>query len=148
MKREISAGVIIFRKENQKIKFLLLKKPSGLFEFPKGLIEDHEKGLETARREAFEEAGIKRLKILEGFKETIKYIYNFKGEKIFKIVIFYLAQTSQKKTKVSFEHQQSLWVDFKKAKELLKFKNYQELLEKAYQFLKNYGVHQKLFSVS
>jgi len=136
MSREISAGIIIFRKEKEKIKFLLLKKPSGIFEFPKGLIEKNEDPKITALREAREEAGIKKIKIIEGFKETVKYVYTFKGKKIFKIVIFYLGKTTQKKAKVSFEHIGYGWYEFKEAKNLLKFKNYQALLEKAKDFIK------------
>jgi len=135
MEREISAGLVIFRKEKGKIKFLLLQKPSGLFEFPKGLIEKNEDPKKTALREAKEEAGIEKVKIIDGFKETIKYVYSFKGKKIFKIVIFYLGKTSQKKIKVSFEHLGGGWYEFEEAKKLLKFKNYKNLLEKAKKFI-------------
>ena len=135
MEREISAGIIIFRKEKNKIKFLLLEKPSGLFEFPKGLIEKNEDPKNTALREAKEEAGIKKIKIIDGFKETTKYVYNFRGKKIFKIVIFYLGETKEKQIKVSFEHLKGNWYEFEEAEKLLKFKNYKDLLKKAKKFI-------------
>ena len=135
MEREISAGIIIFRKEKNKIKFLLLEKPSGLFEFPKGLIEKNEDPKNTALREAKEEAGIKKIKIIDGFKETVKYVYNFKGKKIFKIVVFYLGKTKEKQIKVSFEHLKGNWYEFEEAEKLLKFKNYKDLLKKAKKFI-------------
>ena len=135
MEREISAGIIIFRKEKNKIKFLLLEKPSGLFEFPKGLIEKSEDPKNTALREAKEEAGIKKIKIIDDFKETVKYVYNFKGKRIFKIVVFYLGKTREKQIKVSFEHLGGNWYEFEKAEKLLKFKNYKDLLKKAKKFI-------------
>jgi len=135
MEREISAGIIIFRKEKNKIKFLLLEKLSGLFEFPKGLIEKNEDPKNTALREAKEEAGIKKIKIIDGFKETVKYVYNFKGKKIFKIVVFYLGKTREKQIKTSFEHLKGNWYEFEEAEKLLKFKNYKDLLKKAKKFI-------------
>ena len=135
MEREISAGIIIFRKEKNKIKFLLLEKPSGLFEFPKGLIEKSEDPKNTALREAKEEAGIKKIKIIDDFKKTVKYVYNFKGKRIFKIVVFYLGKTREKQIKVSFEHLGGNWYEFEKAEKLLKFKNYKDLLKKAKKFI-------------
>lgn len=40
--REHSAGAVIFRREGNKILFLLLKSAMGHWEFPKGLVEKNE----------------------------------------------------------------------------------------------------------
>ena len=76
---EKSAGVIVFRKENNKRFYLVLEKENGQFDFPKGNIEKGEKAIEAAERETKEEAGIGDLKFIEGFKETIKVFTNGKA---------------------------------------------------------------------
>ena len=139
---EKSAGTIIFRKKKGEIFYLLLHYPGvshrakkDYWDFPKGHIEKGEKEIETAKREAFEETGIKELKFLEGFKETIKYFFKFKGKNILKFVVFFLAQTKEKKVKISFEHKGYLWLPFEKAIKKLSFENSKEILKKANIFL-------------
>jgi len=139
---EKSAGAIVFREEKGKIYYLLLhypgashRAPRDYWDFPKGHIEKGEKPVETAKREVFEETGIREIKILEGFRETIKYFFRFKGENILKFVTFFLAQTKQKKVKISFEHIGFAWLPFEKAIETLTYKNSKEILKKAHQFL-------------
>jgi len=73
MPKETSAGAVIFRKENNEIYYLLLHYESGHWDFPKGNIEEGEKEEETVKREAAEETGVEDIKIVEGFKEWIKY---------------------------------------------------------------------------
>ena len=139
---EKSAGAIIFRKEKGNIYYLLLHYPSSskadrdYWDFPKGHIEKGEKEIETAKREVKEETGIDDLKFVEGFKEWFRYFFKFKGETIFKIVTFYLAETKTKKIKLSFEHIGYKWLKYEKAIEQLTFDNAKEVLKKANQFLK------------
>ena len=57
MIEERSAGVILFNKTDG-IQFLILKYPSGHWDFVKGNIEEGEKEKETVKRELFEETGI------------------------------------------------------------------------------------------
>lgn len=141
MPKERSAGVIIFRKEGDKIWYLLLKyRAMGKVEktywgFPKGHIEKRETEIETAKREAREETGIEELEFIEGFKETEKYFFRYKDETIFKEVVYFLAETKTKKIKISFEHLDYQWLPYKKALKVLSFKNAKEILKKANQFL-------------
>ena len=51
MIEETSSGVVLFRKENDKILFLLLHYPSGHWDFVKGKMEEGETPHETAIRE-------------------------------------------------------------------------------------------------
>jgi len=48
MIEETSAGIILFRKEDSKILFLLLHYPSGHWDFIKGKMEEGESTHETA----------------------------------------------------------------------------------------------------
>lgn len=134
---EKSAGAVIFRREKGKIFYLLLLYGLGHWGFPKGHIEKGEKLQDTIKREVFEETGIKKIKFINGFKFQIKYFYKLKGETRFKIVTFLLAETNQKKVKLSFEHKDYKWLEYKRALSRLTFKNSKQLLEKAHQFLKN-----------
>jgi len=142
-KIEKSAGAIVFRRENGKIFYLILYYPSlshraekNFWDFPKGHLEKGESEIDTVKREIFEETGIKDIKILEGFKETIKYFFKWQGEKILKFVTFYLAETNQKEISISSEHLDWQWLEFEQAYSLLTHKNSKEILKKAHSFLK------------
>lgn len=132
--REISAGAVVFRKEDGKIKFLLLKYPS-YWGFVKGNIEENESVKETVLRELEEETGIKDGVFIEGFKEENKYTYRREGKLIFKIVIFLLLETNTKEIKISFEHEDFKWCDYEEALKIVGYKNSKDLLEKAMKFI-------------
>ena len=137
MKKERSAGAILFRKEKKPI-FLLLHYEAKHWDFPKGNIEKGEKDQDTVKREIKEETGIKDVEIIPDFKEKIQYYFKFKSELINKTVIFYLAKTKTKQVKLSFEHIGSTWLPYDKAIEKLTFKNAKEILKKANDFLKTH----------
>lgn len=138
---EKSAGAVIFRKEDNKIYYLLLHYPSSArapqeyWDFPKGHIEKGEKEIDTVRREVEEETGLKDIKFLNGFKEGMRYFFRFQGKNILKFVTFYLAETKTKEVKVSEEHLDYAWLPYQKAIERLKFKNAKEILQKANKLL-------------
>ena len=93
MPMEHSAGTIIYRKGN----YLLLHYEAGHWDFPKGHIEKGEYAWETAKREAFEETGIKDLFLVKGFKHMIEYFFKDKGEIIHKNVVLFLVETNTEK---------------------------------------------------
>jgi len=138
MPLEISAGAIIFRKEDT-LEYLLLHYQSGHWDFPKGNIEKGEKLEETVRREMKEETGIEDIEFLPDFKESIKYFYKLEGKNIFKIVTFFLAETKTKEVKISWEHIGFQWLPYQEAIEQLTFKNAKEILKKANNFLQGKG---------
>lgn len=144
---ERSAGAVIFRNTSKGREYLLLhhhpskfskesQRIGGHWDFPKGYIEKGEKTEETARREVEEETGIKKIEIVPGFKETIRYFVNFKNEHRLKFVAFFLAKTSQKEVKISWEHQGYIWLPFQEAYKKLTYRNVKNLLKNADEFLK------------
>ncbi len=133
---EKSAGAVIFRKEEGKIYYLLLHYEMGHWGFPKGHIEKGESLEQTVRREVKEETGIEDIEILNGFKEWIKYFYKLKDKNIFKIVTYLLAETKQRKVKISYEHKGYAWLSYNDALNRLTFKNSKEILKKANNYLK------------
>lgn len=138
---EKSAGAIIFRRENKEIKYLLLyyasgaKAPRDYWDFPKGHIEKGEKEINTVQREVKEETGLEDIKIIEGFKEWMKYFFKHGEKTVFKIVTYFLAETKIKNIKISREHIGFEWLSYEKALRQLTFKNAKEILKKANDFL-------------
>ena len=132
---EKSAGAIVFRRDKE-IKYLLIQYGWGHWEFPRGLIEKGESLEDTARREIKEETGIEDIRFISGFKEWIKFFFKLKGKNIMKIAIFLLAETKTEKVKLSYEHKDYGWLDYKEALNRLTFENSKEVLKKANDFLK------------
>ena len=66
-----SAGIIPYIKENDELKFLLIKSNAG-WGFPKGHLEGGESGLAAAKRETKEETGLTINKIHPSFKHSTK----------------------------------------------------------------------------
>lgn len=143
---EISAGAVIFRKENNQNLFLLLRYPavnhrSGIdyWDYVKGHVERGEKELETIIREAQEETGLRDLEFVEGFSQTMKYFFVFQGKRIFKIVNFRLASTKTKDIALSDEHNDFAWLPYGRAYEALSFGNAKQVLAAANDYLQKSG---------
>lgn len=139
--KEKSAGAIIYRKENGKKLYLLLHYGTGHWDYVKGHVEDKESDRDTIVREAKEETGLTDLKFVAGFKEKIKYFFTNKGKRIEKEVIFLLAETKTERIKLSFEHSDSVWMEFEEAVRKVTYDNGRDVLKKADKFLKK---HQKV----
>ena len=91
-RRELSAGVVLVRSMRGRAWFAAIRprgKPEGTWVLPKGLIDPGETPAETALREGHEETGVHgRLVSKLG---DVRYVYTWRGERVFKIVSFYLA---------------------------------------------------------
>lgn len=135
MIEETSSGVILFRKENEKMLFLLLLYPSGHWDFVKGKIESGESPRVTAIRETREETGITDVKFLDYFEEWIQYEFQFEGELVQKKVVFFLGETKTKDIKISHEHLNYTWLDYSTAMEKITFENAKTVLSKSYALL-------------
>jgi len=141
MTTQISAGIIIYRYTKEGIKFLLLYHGHNYWNFPKGKIEKDENAIITALREVYEETGLKRssLKFKKGFKTSERYMFRAKEDKskIFKIVTFYLAETSEPIIKVSKEHLGYGWFSLSESiRVLYRYKNTAEIIKKAYYLIR------------
>ncbi len=135
MIEETSSGVVLFRKENEKILFLLLHYPSGHWDFVKGKMEKDESPHETAIRETNEETGIIDIKFLDNFEEWIEYNFQFEGDLFHKNVVFFIVETKTKDVKISHEHLNYTWVDYTTAMEKTTFDNAKTVLSKSYALL-------------
>ena len=96
MKREFSAGGVLVRRLRGRWVFAAIRpagKKPGLWALPKGQIDESERPEETAVREAAEETGAHG-RVVEKLGD-VRYVYTWDGERIFKVVSFYLLRYSR-----------------------------------------------------
>jgi 8-oxo-dGTP pyrophosphatase MutT (NUDIX family) len=95
MRREFSAGVVLVRRMRGRWWFAAVRpqgKREGVWVLPKGLVDAGEAPADTALREGHEETGLRaRLSSKLG---DVRYVYTWEGERVFKIVSFYLAHAA------------------------------------------------------
>ena len=136
--REISAGILVYRKTVEGPKFLLLYHGHDYWNFAKGKIENEEKNFEAAVRETREETGLttRDLRFVRNFKTYERFTFRRNGKTIYKTVIFYMAETNEPRIRISKEHQGYGWFLYKEASRILgKYRDSQKVLKNAYDFL-------------
>lgn len=143
MPTEKSAGAVLFRIEDEKIKYLFLYKKKHLnynesWDFPKGNVEEKSE-IDTVKREIKEETGIVDLTLISSFKETLTFFYMKGNERVFKIVNIYLYKTNEPKVILSKEHNNYKWCTYEEALNLVSYKDSKEVLRKANNFLSRRG---------
>ena len=93
MRREFSAGGVVVRRMRGRWWTAVVRprrehhRPS-VWALPKGLIDEGERGLETAIREVHEETGLRAAG--ERKLGDVRYVYTWEGERVFKVVSFFL----------------------------------------------------------
>lgn len=84
-------------------------------------MEKGENEEQTARREIFEETGLKNLVFLPRFRHVNKYIV-FRGKKpLQRHVVFFLGETKSGDVVLSEEHSDFEWLDFRESIQRVKF---------------------------
>ena len=92
VRREFSAGVVLVRRMRGRWWFAAVRpqgKREGTWALPKGLVDPGEAPAEAAIREGFEETGVAGR--LDEKLGDVRYVYTWKGERVFKVVSFFLA---------------------------------------------------------
>lgn len=125
--QEFSAGGVLL-KGNQ---VLLIKSPSGVWTFPKGMVEEGEDLKDTAIREVQEETGVKG-EVLQKIGE-IEYFYTKDGKRVKKKVVYFLMRYEEGQPKASWEVQDARFFPIEEARKLLKYKGDKEIFKKALQ---------------
>lgn len=139
MKREFSAGIVVFFQENNKEReYLLLHYEAGHWDFAKGHIEGDESKEQAAFRELQEETGLagKEVTLVPGFEQSFEYFFKNDDELILKKVYFFIGRSVSKTVKLSSEHIGYQWLHINQAFEQLTYKNAKELLHQVDHFLK------------
>lgn len=92
--REVSAGGIVFRRDEAGVvRFLLIRDSYDNWGFPKGHLEDEESPADAALRETSEETGLADLK-LHGPIRLIDWHFRFRGRFIHKFCHFFLFESA------------------------------------------------------
>jgi bis(5'-nucleosidyl)-tetraphosphatase len=113
-RREISSGIIVFRKLPQGPAYLLLCRAFNQWTFPRGKIEQEERSFAAALRETREETGLGRndLRFIDYFKAYENWTFVKNGEKIHKTVILYLAETRKRQVRLEREFEGFGWFGY------------------------------------
>jgi len=138
MKRQFSAGGVVYKKEaNNKTLWLLTQpKDTDRWQFPKGWIEKGETAQNAALREIKEEAGIVG-EIVERIGSSSWWFVE-DGEKVFKTTTYFLVKA--KKDTGQFDQKEIervIWFPFDEAREKLTFESDKKTLTKGQEILAN-----------
>ncbi len=146
MRREFSAGGVLVRRLHGRWMLAAIRpagKPAGLWALPKGRIDDGEKAEQTALREVAEETGAHGTAVQK--LGDVKYWFNWHGERVFKVVSFFLVRYSggrlgelQEEMKVEVADVQ--WLPLDDAPRLLAYRGEQQMAQKATAVLNELGL--------
>ena len=137
MLREFSAGGVIVRRLRGRWWLAAIRpngKPAGTWALPKGLIDPGERGAETAVREVAEETGLSGE--LVGKLGDVRYVYTRRGERVFKVVSFFLlryrrGRIGELPPGMELEVADARWLPLEEAPRLLAYGGEREMAEKA-----------------
>jgi 8-oxo-dGTP pyrophosphatase MutT (NUDIX family) len=143
MRREFSAGGVLVRRLRGRWHLAAIRpagKPEGTWALPKGLIGPGEGSAETAVREVAEETGAEGR--LEGKLGDVRYVYTWAGERVFKVVSFYLLRYSSGRLgdlppEHAHEVAEARWLPLEEAPKLLAYKGERDMARKALDLLRD-----------
>jgi len=110
--QKLVAGVIVF---NTKLDILILQKPNGAFDIPKGHVEHGEILFAAAKRECYEETGLSPNKTFDIYPDI------FIDVESKSYVRLYLGVTTSSAIRLSNEHERHYWLDIDSAEEAFEF---------------------------
>ena len=137
LSREFSAGGVLVRRLRGRFWVAAIRpqgKPEGTWALPKGLIDPGETGAETAVREVAEETGVAGR--LERKLGDVRYVYTRRGERVFKVVSFFLLRYTRGRigelpAGMEREVAEARWLPLEDAPRLLAYGGEREMAEKA-----------------
>ena len=140
--REFSAGGVLVRRMRGRWWLAAIRpngKPQGVWALPKGLIDPGETGAETAVREAAEETGLSGR--LDQKLGDVRYVYTRRGERIFKVVSFFLLRWSAGRigelpAGMELEVAEARWLPLDEAPRLLAYGGERDMAGRALALLK------------
>lgn len=130
--REVSAGGVVYRLEDSRPLFLLIRDSYRNWGFPKGHLENGEQPEAAAQREVAEETGLNDLAV-RGTLATIDWHFRFRGKLIHKICHFFLMETATARTSPQREEGITAckWLPIEEALALISYANAREVLQRA-----------------
>lgn len=132
MIKEKSCGAVVYKKEEEKIYFLIEEMKAGHYSIPKGHVENNETEIETALREIKEETNLE-VNLDSNFREVVSYS---PYEGCIKDVVFFVAKAKTFDMKEQLIEVTSLkWLEPVDAINILTFDSDKEILRKALKYL-------------
>jgi len=124
MEREFSAGGVLVRRLRGRWWVAAIRpagRPPGLWALPKGRIDPGEGAEATAVREVREETGLVGVPL--GKLLDVRYVYTWEGERIFKIVSFFLLRYRHGRLGPEHAHEvdEARWLPLEDAPRLLAY---------------------------
>ena len=137
MEREFSAGAVVVRRLRGRWWLAAIRpggKPEGTWALPKGNLGRGESPEETALREVTEETGLEG--VSQGKLGDVRYVYTRRGERIFKVVSFYLVRYRRGRiddVPSHFRHEvaEARWLPLDEAPRLLAYGGEREMARNA-----------------
>ena len=137
VRREFSAGGVVVRRLRGRWVLAAIRpggKPDGTWALPKGLIGPGEGAEATALREVAEETGIEAIPVEK--LGDVRYVYTWAGERVFKIVSFFLFRYVRGRLgDIPAEHAHEVaeakWLPLDEAPKLLAYKGEREMASRA-----------------
>jgi 8-oxo-dGTP pyrophosphatase MutT (NUDIX family) len=137
MEREFSAGAVVVRRLRGRTWLAAIRpggKPEGTWALPKGNLGRGESPEETALREVTEETGLEGRSL--GKLGDVRYVYTRGGNRIFKVVSFYLVRYRRGRIDEvpdDFRHEvaEARWIPLEEAPRLLAYGGEREMAKKA-----------------
>jgi 8-oxo-dGTP pyrophosphatase MutT (NUDIX family) len=142
MPREFSAGGVCVRRLRGAWMLAAIRpggKPEGTWALPKGLVDAGEDPAATAVREIAEETGIHGE--LDRKLGDVRYVYTRAGQRIFKVVSFYLVRHRRGRiddVPPRFRHEvaEARWLPLDEAPKLLAYRGEKDMAAKAIEALR------------
>lgn len=137
MRREFSAGAVLVRSAKGRQMLAAIRpqgKKPGVWALPKGAIDRGEKPEDAAVREALEETGVHGT-LVEKLGD-VRYVYTWEGERVFKVVSFFLLRASRGRIgdieeAMRVEVADAQWLPLDDAQRLLAYKGERAMAAKA-----------------
>jgi 8-oxo-dGTP pyrophosphatase MutT (NUDIX family) len=137
---QVSAGGVAFRWRDSGPEIAIVSvKPKLRWQLPKGIVDPGESPQVTAVREVREEAGVEAelIKLIETIEYWYRSVKYGRPVRYHKFVHFYLVKyKAGDVANHDHEVEESRWVSFDEALELLEFKSEREVVEKAREMVK------------
>ena len=131
VRREFSAGFVLFRKTQDGPRFLLLDYGKH-WDYPKGHLEAGETAWQAAVRELREETGIRQVDRVGRFERRMHYAFHSpKKGHVSKTVTYFLGRTRAQAVHLSDEHTGHEWLAYEEALERLTYDNARQMLRAA-----------------
>jgi 8-oxo-dGTP pyrophosphatase MutT (NUDIX family) len=146
MKREFSSGGVLVRKLKGRWMFAAIRpagKKPGVWALPKGNLDQGEDPRDTAVREVLEETGATGRPVEK--LGDVRYTYTWAGERIFKIVSFFLLRYTSGRlgdlpTETAHEVDEVRWLPLEEGPKLLAYGGERQMAEKALAFVQSWTV--------